>query len=199
MVSGLFCFLCFTSSVSLTSFYTEDEPKLFEMDCLISQCLSPQCIIFLMKFKGRRTSLHDIITCSLKQLFCKAYRYIVHTSLLFNRSIMFIPALRKHAFSATTSATTVSFASHRPFQWPAVSVLHCHVCEIMNAKLRISHCWNVISLAYCTLRNETKRNHCETKPKETAAKRNQTKPLRNETRFQTQFYINDIMIVIIFC
>ena len=27
MVSGLFCFLCFTSSVSLTSFYTEDEPE----------------------------------------------------------------------------------------------------------------------------------------------------------------------------
>ena len=27
MVSGLFCFLCFTSSVSLTSSYTEDEPK----------------------------------------------------------------------------------------------------------------------------------------------------------------------------
>ena len=26
MVSGLFCFLSFTSSVSLTSFYTEDEP-----------------------------------------------------------------------------------------------------------------------------------------------------------------------------
>ena len=26
MVSWLFCFLCFTSSVSLTSFYTEDEP-----------------------------------------------------------------------------------------------------------------------------------------------------------------------------
>jgi len=26
MVSCLFCFLCFTSSVSLTSFYTEDEP-----------------------------------------------------------------------------------------------------------------------------------------------------------------------------
>ena len=32
-------------------------------------------------------------------------------------------------------------------------------------------------MAYCTLRNETKRNHCETKP--------------NETSFQTQFYIND--------
>ena len=28
MVSGLFCFLCFTSSVSLTSFYTEDDPEL---------------------------------------------------------------------------------------------------------------------------------------------------------------------------
>ena len=28
MVSWLFCFLCFTSSVSLTSFYTEDEPIL---------------------------------------------------------------------------------------------------------------------------------------------------------------------------
>ena len=26
MVSWLFCFLCFTSSVSLTAFYTEDEP-----------------------------------------------------------------------------------------------------------------------------------------------------------------------------
>ena len=28
MVSWLFCFLCFTSSVSLTSFYTEDEPNI---------------------------------------------------------------------------------------------------------------------------------------------------------------------------
>ena len=27
MVSWLFCFLCFTSSVSLTGFYTEVEPK----------------------------------------------------------------------------------------------------------------------------------------------------------------------------
>ena len=29
MVSWLFCFLCFTSSVSLTGFYTEDELKIF--------------------------------------------------------------------------------------------------------------------------------------------------------------------------
>ena len=36
--------------------------------------------------------------------------------------------------------------------------------------------------AYCTLRNETKRNRCETNPNETVAKRNQTKPLRNETK-----------------
>ena len=47
----------------------------------------------------------------------------------------------------------------------------------------------VYGLLYCTLRNETKRNHCETKPSETIAKRNQTKP--SETSFQTQFYINE--------
>ena len=38
------------------------------------------------------------------------------------------------------------------------------------------------------LRNETKWNRCETK-------RNETKPLRNETRFQTQFYINDSYLI----
>jgi len=47
------------------------------------------------------------------------------------------------------SATIVSFASHCPFQWSAIFALHRHVCEIMNAKLGISHCWNIISCIQC--------------------------------------------------
>ena len=41
------------------------------------------------------------------------------------------------------------------------------------------------------LRNETVAKRNQTKPLRNETKRNQTKPLRNETRFQTQFNIND--------
>ena len=45
MVSRLFCFLCFTSPVSLTSFYTEDEPRRHTPRSSISFIIS-SCVRF---------------------------------------------------------------------------------------------------------------------------------------------------------
>ena len=43
------------------------------------------------------------------------------------------------------SATIVSFASHRTFQWPAVFVPHCHVCCMRNNECQIAY----LSLLKC--------------------------------------------------
>ena len=80
MVSGLLCFLCFTSSVSLTSSYTEDEPH--EVSWSSSWRISFWLIV--LKRVGSLLRLHNFIhgSQSLKRLRFRVSSFLISVFLM---------------------------------------------------------------------------------------------------------------------